>query len=248
MKLGDNQFRILNSKFMIKAILFDLDGTLRHHLPSGGEFFTDYAISLGLPLGPEDRLRAARWEHYYFANSPEIKADSALFTEEEKFWVTFGRRRLIVLGCSPAQAAELSPQFSAHMRENRRPEVHVPEDARTLLATLKEAGYILGVVSNREKPYQEQLEEMGLSQHFTFTLAGGEVQSFKPDRVIFDEALRRAGTSAPETMYVGDNYFADVVGSRRAGLRPVLYDPIGLFPDAECAVIQSFDQLPQLLK
>jgi putative hydrolase of the HAD superfamily len=231
----------------IKAVLFDLDGTLRHHLPSGGEVFTDYAISLGLPIGAEDRARAARWEHYYFANSPEIKADSTLFKEEEKFWVIFGRRRLIVLGCSPVQAAELSPQFSVHMRANHHPQVHVPEEARALLSVLKEAGYILGVVSNREKTYHEQLEEMGLARHFAFSLAGGEVKSFKPERGIFDDALRRAGTSASETIYVGDNYFADLVGSRRAGLRPVLYDPRGLFPDAECAIIQSFDQLPALL-
>jgi FMN phosphatase YigB (HAD superfamily) len=233
---------------MIKAVLFDLDGTLRHHIPGGGKVFTDYAISLGLPIGPEDRVRAARWEHYYFANSPEIKADSVLFKEDEKFWVTFGRRRLVVLGCSPAQAEELSPQFSAHMRANHHPQVHVPEEARTLIAALKVAGYILGVVSNRETPYHEQLEEMGLRDHFHFTLAGGEINAYKPDRVIFDEALRRAGTSAPETMYVGDNYFADVVGSRRAGLRPVLYDPIGLFPEAGCEVIQSFEQLPSRLQ
>ena len=231
----------------IRAILFDLDGTLRHHIPGGGETFTNHAISLGLPIGDEDRIRAARWEHYYFANSPEIRGDSALFKDDEKFWDIFGRRRLIVLGCSPAQAAELSPQFSAHMRVNHHPQVRVPEEARALLPALKEAGYILGVVSNREKPYHEQLEEMGLTQHFAFLLAGGEVNSYKPDPVIFDEALRRAGTSAPETMYVGDNYFADVVGSRRAGLRPVLYDPKRLFPDAECAVITSFNQLPGLL-
>jgi FMN phosphatase YigB (HAD superfamily) len=232
----------------IKSILFDLDGTLRHHLPSSGEVFTNYAISLGLPFGPEDRTRAARWEHYYFANSPEIKVDNILFKDEEKFWMTFGRRRLIVLGCSRAQAEELSPQISAHMRENHRPQVHVPEEAHTLLSDLKEAGYTLGVVSNREKPYHEQLEEMGLRDYFAFTLAAGEVKAYKPDRPIFEEALRRAGTSAPETMYVGDNYFADVVGSHRAGLRPVLYDPIRLFPDAGCPVIESFDQLPNLLK
>jgi FMN phosphatase YigB (HAD superfamily) len=234
---------------MIKAVLFDLDGTLRHHLPSGGDVFTDYAISLGiLPIGTEDRTRAARWEHYYFANSPEIRADSALFKEEGQFWVTFGRRRLIVLGYSPAQAAQLSPQVSAHMRENHRSQVHVPNEVPSLLASLKEAGYILGVVSNREKPYQEQLEEMGLRGYFAFTLAGGEVKSFKPDAGIFKAALERSRTCASETMYVGDNYFADVVGSQRAGLRPVLYDPRGLFPDAECAIIQSFEQLPNLLK
>lgn len=232
----------------IKSVLFDLDGTLRHHLPSGGEVFTDYAASLGLSIGPEDRTRAARWEHYYFANSPEIKIDSALLKEEEKFWINFGRRRLIVLGCSPAQAENLSPQLSAHMRAHHHPQVHVPEDAHVLLASLKEVGYIVGVVSNREKPYDDQLKDMGLDGCFAFTLAAGEINAYKPDRPIFEEALRRSGTSAPETMYVGDNYFADVVGSQRAGLRPVLYDPIRLFPEAECPIIRSFDQLPILLK
>ena len=231
----------------IKAILFDLDGTLRHHIPSGGDTFTNHAISLGLVIGEEDRLRAARWEHYYFANSPEIKTDSALFKDEEKFWVTFGRRRLIALGCSPAQAEELALQLSAHMRANHHPQVHILEETHPILSTLKNSGYILGMVSNREKPYDEELEKMGLRDYFTFTLAAGEIKSYKPDRAIFEEALRRAGTSASETMYVGDNYFADIVGSRRAGLRPVLYDPRGLFPEAGCAVITSFDQLTALL-
>jgi len=233
---------------MIKAILFDLDGTLRHHLPNSSDVFNDYAVSLGLPLSKEDCLRTNRWEHYYFANSPEIKADNKAFNDGDQFWVNYGRRRLIVMGYSPQQAAELAPQFHAHMRDNHKPHVHVTEEARLLLPILNESGYVLGVVSNREEPFDEKLEEMGIRQHFHFSLAGGEVNSFKPDREIFDEALRRAGTSAPETMYVGDNYFADVVGSRRAGLRPVLYDPIGLFPDAECPILQSLDQLTYLLK
>jgi predicted HAD superfamily phosphohydrolase YqeG len=48
-------------------------------------------------------------------------------------------------------------------------------------------------------------------------------------------------------MYIGDNYFADIVGSRRAGLLPVLYDPISLFPDADCAIIKSLAEIPSLL-
>lgn len=231
----------------IRSILFDLDGTLRHHVPNGSDEFNRYATSLGIALHAEDITRAARWEHYYFANSPEIQADSATYKGEEQFWTNFGRRRLIVLGCAPSQAAELASQFRAHMHENHKPAVHMPEEVRPLLASLKQAGFILGVVSNREQRYEQQIEEIGLTEYFQFTLAGGEVNSFKPERGIFEEALRRAGTSAPETMYVGDNYFADVVGSRRAGLLPVLYDPSGLFPDAECPVIQTFDQLPDQL-
>jgi putative hydrolase of the HAD superfamily len=231
----------------IKAVLFDLDGTLRHHIPEGGDLFTDHAIALGLSVHEEDRLRAKRWEHYYFAQSPEIRADSALFKEKDKFWVVFGKRRLIALGCSSQQAEELAPRLSAFMRENYKPQVHVPLESRPLLSALKDSGFILGVVSNRETPFAEELAQMDLAQYFHFSLAAGEVNTHKPDPRIFEEALRRAGTSAPETMYVGDNYFADVVGSRRAGLRPVLYDPNGLFPEAGCDVIRSFDQLPALL-
>ncbi len=54
---------------MINAVLFDLDGTLRHNLPSGGEFFADSIIQFGLHLTNEDRLRGSRWENFYWANS-----------------------------------------------------------------------------------------------------------------------------------------------------------------------------------
>lgn len=235
----------------ITAILFDLDGTLRLHHPTGGEVFCQFALSLGIPLHAEDIQRGARWEHYYFANSPEIRADKVNFLsqkfEDDPFWINFARRRLIAMGCPPAQAADLAPQFSAHMTANYKPQVSVPNDAPGLLAGWKEAGFRLGMVSNRDLPFDNQLEEMGLQGLFHFTLAAGEVNSYKPDRRIFEEALRRAGSSARATMYVGDNYFADVIGARRAGLQPVLYDPAGVFPEADCPVIQTFDQLPTLL-
>ncbi len=230
----------------IRAILFDLDGTLRHHTPTGGSFFTEYALSLGVPISEEDRIRAERWEHYYFANSPEIQIDSKKF-KEEGFWTNFGRRRLIALGVPSKRAELLAPKFSEHMHTSYKPVVHVPEDARALLSRLNEEGFILGVVSNRTHPFQEELQDLDLAQYFKFSLAGGEVNSFKPNTGIFLAAVGRAGTSAAETIYVGDNYFADIVGSRRAGLRPVLYDPSRLFPEAECDIIQSFEQFPKLL-
>ena len=46
-----------------------------------------------------------------------------------------------------------------------------------------------------------------------------------------------------QTIYVGDNYFADILGAANAGLRPVLLDPDGLFPEAACPVISSLGEL-----
>jgi len=240
---------VLISSNKIKAVLFDLDGTLRHHLPSGGEVFVDYVRSLGNHVSEEDRIRAGVWEHFYFASSPEIQTDNLKFKDDLKsFWVNFSKRRLMALGLDAAQAGELAPKISDYMDQSYKPQVHVPEDAYALLASLKEDGYILGVVSNRDEPFQDELNNLKLDHYFHFILAAGEVKSYKPDTVIFERALEIAGTSAPETMYIGDNYFADIIGARRAGLMPVLYDPISLFPDADCAVIKSFAELPELLK
>ena len=103
----------------IKAILFDFDGTLRHNLPSGGEVFTDYATSLGLPVTGEDRRRAARWEHYYFANSPEIQEDHKKYNgEEEDFWFHFAHRRLAALGCPVDTVTELGPQLACQLHRS----------------------------------------------------------------------------------------------------------------------------------
>ena len=234
----------MGSKNNIKTILFDFDGTLRHHLPTGGEFFSAYVISQGLQITDEDQRRAAIWEHYYFASSPEIQADAKKFNGQgEDFWFFFAHRRLAALGCPPEIVPILGPKVSEHMREHYNPDVWMPEETHTVLSKLHESGYTLGVVSNRDNPYQDEIDKMGLGDYFHFSLAAGEVKSWKPDPAIFEHAIKIAETTPETTLYVGDNYFADVVGARRAGLRPVLYDPKGLFHEPGCPVIISFDKL-----
>ena len=233
----------------IKAIFFDLDGTLRHSVPSGGEVFTDYVISLGLQVDEAARLRALRWEHFYWASSEDLRNDLlAHSAETENFWIEYSRRRLIALGASEQWALEYAPRTSMHMGEVYKPESIVPEDVRRALPQLKESGYLLGVISNRDKPFQDVLDDHGIGEYFDFSMAAGEVNVWKPDPGIFAHGLERVGLPAREVIYVGDNYYADAVGARAAGLQPVLYDPLGIFPDADCATIKSFDELNSLIK
>ncbi|MBI3173669.1 MAG: HAD family hydrolase [Chloroflexi bacterium] len=232
-----------------QAILFDLDGTLRHTQPNGGEMFVEQARALGLRISEDDRLRGIRWEHYYWANSVDLRKDFAAHPESEpEFWVNYSRRQLVALGAHPAHAAELAPVLSAHMDKHYKPLGVLDSGALEVLTQLKGVGYRLGVVSNREKPFHGDLEGLGILPFFDLSLAAGEVKSYKPDPGIFQIALERMGIPAEAAVYVGDNYFADVVGSRRAGLRPVLYDPRGIFPDADCEVIESFGEFLNLLK
>ena len=228
----------------IKAIFFDLDGTLRHSVPAGGDVFNQYVASLGFSFSEEDRLRAMRWEHHYWASSTDLRDDLlAHSADTENFWIEYTRRRLLALGLSSEAAVQSAPRVSAHMGEMYKPDSVVPADVRRTLSALREAGYSLAVISNRDRPFQDVLDAHGLSEFFPYSLAGGEVDSFKPEPGIFEHALRQVQVTAPETVYVGDNYYADIVGARRAGLQPVLYDPNHIFPDADCATIRSFDEL-----
>ena len=233
----------------IKAIFFDLDGTLRHSVPPGGEVFSDYVVTLGLPVSAEDRRRGTRWEHLYWAGSQDLREDLMAHSgETENFWIEYSRRRLIAIGASPDWALANAPRVSLHMGAEYRPESIVPDDARETLPKLKEAGYHLAVLSNRDKPFVEVLESHRILEFFEFSLAGGEVNSFKPETGLFEEALKRTGIAPQEAIYVGDNYFADVVGSRRAGLLPVLFDPDEIFPEADCPTIHSFHELNSVIK
>ena len=233
---------------MIKAVLFDLDGTLRHNLPSGGEFFADYIIQLGLRVSHEDRLRGFRWENFYWANSSELKTDRQTYTDENGgFWRNYAVRQLIAFGASNQQAADLVPKVTQYMEEFYRPQSIVPQDAMRLLPRLVEKGYKMAVVSNRELPFQKEMEEHKLAPFFAFALAGGEVNAWKPEPEIFLHACQRLEVNPAESVYVGDNYYADVVGSRKAGLQPVLYDPRGIITEPGCPIITSFDELPDLL-
>ena len=239
----------MNSNHRIKAVFFDLDGTLRHSVPSGGEVFTDYVITLGLPVSQEDKLRAMRWEHLYWANSPDLRDDLIAHSgESENFWIEYSRRRLVALGAEPTWALSYAPKVSMHMGAEYKPESVTPDDVRRALIQLKEAGYIMAVLSNRNDPFSKVLETHNISEFFDFSIAGGEVNAYKPEPGLFEHALQRANVTAEEAIYVGDNYFADVVGARRAGLTPVLYDPLGIFPEADCATIETFDELYSAIK
>ena len=230
--------------YHIQAVFFDLDGTLRHSIPTGGEVFNQYVASLGFSYTEEDRLRALRWEHQYWASSTDLRDDLlAHSADTENFWIEYSRRRLLALGATVEWAGEVAARASAHMGEMYKPESVVPDDVRRTLPTLRESGYMLAVISNRDRPFQDVLESHNLSEFFPYSLAGGEVDIYKPEPGIFEHALKQMKVTAVETVYVGDNYYADILGARRAGLQPVLYDPEQIFPEADCATIRSFDEL-----
>jgi HAD superfamily hydrolase (TIGR01662 family) len=227
----------------VRAIFYDFDGTLRMDVPQSIDAFMGVARALGVETGPADFARLARWEHAYLAQSAELRADEMAFPTKRDYRTNFCRRRLLALGAAADRAATLAPGAYERMADNYRPEDTIPEDLLETLRTLKETGYFLGVLSNRKKPITDYLSELGLGKFFDLAICAGEAGIYKPDPGAFHYLLDKARISARESVYVGDNYYADVVGARLAGMTPVLFDLRNIFCEADCAVIQAHNQI-----
>jgi HAD superfamily hydrolase (TIGR01549 family) len=239
----------LTSRNGTGAVLFDLDGTLCSNRPSFNDAYQDYARQLGQMNESDSRRLAIRWLHYYWAQSPELLSDLQTFVgDDDLFWTNHARLYLLQLGSSEEQAAALASQLFQQMRDGYRPQGYLLEEVPQVLKALKGEGLRLGVVSNRTQPYDEELDTFGIRSYFEFALAAGALESWKPDPVIFQHALKLLGVKPGETIYVGDNYYADVIGARNAGLRPILLDPEGIFPVADCPVIRNLGELKGMVQ
>jgi HAD superfamily hydrolase (TIGR01549 family) len=233
----------------IQAIFFDFDGTLRHSEPSSMETFYRFAAEEGYPTTPEQRLRGERWVNAYWAESDELREDVARYgpwQDNGKFWLNHARRHLIAVGSAEAHAESIAARVTQRMRVEYEPVDCVSPDVPPVLQRLREAGFALAVVSNRSHPYDTLVETLKLSSYFEFVMAAGELGTFKPDPMVFHHAAQRAGVEPDQTVYVGDNFHADVLGARAAGMHPVLYDPKGIYPEADCVVIRDIKHLEPL--
>lgn len=112
-------------------------------------------------------------------------------------------------------------------------------EACAALARVKRAGLVTGVISNSNGSVRRLLDRAGLARHLDFVIDSSVVGVEKPDRRIFELALREAGVAAAEAVYVGDLYSVDVLGARAAGVDAILLDPLGCWGDRDCRLARS---------
>jgi putative hydrolase of the HAD superfamily len=122
------------------------------------------------------------------------------------------------------------------------------------LHALEASGVRLGVVSNADGMIAERLREReilqvgpGLGVEVECVIDSGVVGVMKPAARIFEIALTAMGLDASEVWYVGDMPAIDVVGARRAGIRPIVVDPFGLHHDADYDRVESLAELALLI-
>ncbi len=222
------------------TLLFDLDGTLLHARPRTVDLLNERVAEIWPGIEKRRLLKGERWWHYYWMPSEEMKRDVNTFgnTTSSDFWNNFISCYFDILDIDQIDR-DIHLQNSQELAQQNQPSEHLEAGVEDLLVVLKNQGYRLGLFTNRYRPVEDMLDNLGIGKLFELVISGGELGIWKPDPKAFLAVLDIMKLQPSETIYIGDNYFADILGANAAGLPTMLVDPKGLFPEAECPVISS---------
>ena len=95
-------------------------------------------------------------------------------------------------------------------------------DAHTVLTTLRDRGYRLGIIANQPLGSEARLAGFGLRDCFEVICASDEEGVAKPDPEIFRRAITRAGCNPAESVMIGDRTDNDIAPAKALGMQTVL--------------------------
>lgn len=159
----------------------------------------------------------------------------------------------VALG-APAAALDARRCLEAYAWEAVIGTVGFP-DAGGALTLLSQHGIKVGIVTNAHQPMWLRDIELRTHQLIDFfptcRISAADVGYLKPHPTIFQTALNCLGVLPSESVFVGDDPEADIVGAQAVGLLAVLRrsrrtnpNPTRIVPDE---VIDSLEELPAIL-
>ncbi len=189
---------------MIKAVMFDLDGTILDSIDAWWRAFNDGVAVFHLEPVPKERLLG-------FMNAGARLADIMV-----GFYPELGTE------AGSAKIGDIMEEIRRRYPTNSGAQVNLTTGAVELLVLLKQRGLKIGVVTSRamvaEKQWQE-LEELEVAHLFDAVVTASDSRRKPaPDTVI--ECLESLGVLPKECVIVGDS-LADVMAGKAAGVRTV---------------------------
>lgn len=132
--------------------------------------------------------------------------------------------RELIEGIYPVTATE--EQVRELADERYQTFVEIIELADVILPLLNDLGerYRLALLSNFPcgRSIRDGIEKLGMTPHFDAIVVSGEIGWVKPDPRPYQILLDHLESDPAECVYVGDNWLADVQGSKGIGMKSIL--------------------------
>lgn len=182
----------------LKVIIFDIDGTLYPNLSMYIKVLP-YVIKRFSLLRSFGKIRTkirklGEIEDYF-------KIQSELLAEE--------------LGVKPEEARLIIEEKIYKELEEYISRLKLFPNLRECLKTLKEHGFLLGVLS--DFPVKTKMAALGLEGIWDLKISAEEVGYLKPHKKPFEKILEILKVNPEEVLYVGNSYKYDIIGAKNMG-------------------------------
>jgi N-acetyl-D-muramate 6-phosphate phosphatase len=182
----------------VRAMLFDLDGTLLDTAPDMAGALNDLLAEHGQPALAFERIRPS---------------------------VSHGSARLVYLGFPDIDAdrfASLQRRYLEIYRARLSVETRLFGGMDRVLDALEERGVPAGIVTNKPARLTDPLlEELGLKERFACVVSGDTLSERKPHAMPMLHAAKLARVPPESCIYVGDAE-RDVQAAHAAGMRALV--------------------------
>lgn len=206
-----------SSKLQVKAVLFDLGGTLAKtsEIPRVMKKILGYC-GINRSLIEIDRA----WNK---AERELDRRDLARLLDE--FWVQWNMRILDNLDVG-TNSRMLAGYIATHWWDYSN--VTLYPDAEKILSLLKKRGLSVGLITNGlQSDVDEILPKVGLQGFFDIVVVIDTLGKMKPDPEVFHCAVQKLRTAHCEAVFIGDEVEADYKEAQGSGLTAYSIDRDG---------------------
>lgn len=230
-------YRSINT---IKAFTFDLDDTLYNN-----NMIVENAEEKMLKtLQGYEQLRTLKLSEYIAEKRTVLAFDPEIYHDVNVWRIQTIKSLLNKTNIPVSKFADVIDE-SMNCFIYWRHKMRVPESTHSLLTKLA-TKYPLAAITNGNV----DINKIGLSDYFQFSLRGGEHGRSKPFPEIFDLASSKLNISSHSILHVGDNLLTDVNGAINNGFLAcfinIYNQNILHLDDTRCLPHIEITQLPEL--
>jgi HAD superfamily hydrolase (TIGR01549 family) len=218
---------------MVRAVIFDLDGTLidyKYHAEEAREAMIASLGNLGFDVSKMD------------AKAPTMMIVDSALRQIGGGKVRIGKEELRQMLNETLDGFDMRAQSEAAIK---------PHSVR-VIKEIKAKGYLLGLVTNSgSKVTTLSLEKYQIANYFDAVVTRDDVERMKPSGEGLRRILEFLHVDASEAVYVGDSW-ADVVAARENGVRNIAVEGgmstrERLEEQSPELILPSLEKLPSLL-
>jgi putative hydrolase of the HAD superfamily len=126
------------------------------------------------------------------------------------------------MGCSDEKmAAAIAADYSSLIDRSLD---YFPDAEKTLRQLVKKGVKLALLTNGAGEAQQAKINRFGFSRYFPVRLIEGELGFGKPDRRVFEEALKILNIKSQQAWMVGDDLKRDIAGAQQAGIYAIWCD------------------------